>query len=70
MPNITIDIAKIVVNKIKSQIRTDIKSLPKGELTLSGAVEEYEGESLEEYYQKLKNSVRKAKKRGRDTVLL
>ncbi|MDW7668112.1 MAG: GGDEF domain-containing protein [Bacillota bacterium] len=70
MPNITIDIAKIVINKIKSQIRTDIKSLPKGELTLSGAVEEYEGESLEEYYQRLKNSVRKAKKRGRDTVLL
>ncbi len=70
MPNITIDIAKIVVNKIKSQIRTDIKSIPKGELTLSGAVEEYEGELLEEYYQKLKNSVRKAKKRGKDTVLL
>jgi len=70
MSNITVDIAKIVVNKIKSQLRTDIKSIPKGELTLSGAVEEYEGESLEEYYQKLKNSVKKAKKRGKDTVLL
>ena len=70
MPNINIDIAKIVVNKIKSQLRIDIKTLPKGELTLSGAIEEYEGESLEEYYKKIKSSVKKAKKRGRDTVLL
>lgn len=70
MPNITMDIAKIVVNKIKSQLRTDIKSIPKGELTLSGAIEEYEGESLEDYYKKLKNGVKKAKKRGKDTILL
>src|SRR6056297_2074231 len=45
MSNITVDIAKIVVNKIKSQLRTDIKSIPKGERTLSGAIEEYQGES-------------------------
>jgi diguanylate cyclase (GGDEF)-like protein len=70
MPNITMDIAKIVVNKIKSQLRIDIKSIPKGELTLSGAIEEYEGESLEDYYKKLKEGLKKAKKRGKDTILL
>jgi len=70
MPNINMDIAKIVINKIKSQIRIDLKSLPKGELTLSGGVVEYEGESLEEYYKKLKGILKKAKKRGKDTILL
>ncbi len=70
MPNISIDIAKIVINKIKSQIRMDIKSLPRGELTLSGGAIEYEGETLEEYYKKLRELVKKAKKRGKDTILL
>ncbi|MBN2286644.1 MAG: GGDEF domain-containing protein [Tissierellales bacterium] len=69
MTNVDIDIAKIVIERIKMQMNIDIKSLENLKVTLSGAVLEYEDEHFEEFYQKLRNKLIKAKSLGKNMII-
>lgn len=69
MTNVDIDIAKIVIERIKMQMNIDIKSLENSKVTLSGAVLEYEDEHFEEFYQKLRDKLIKAKSLGKNMII-
>lgn len=69
LTNVDIDIAKIVIERIRTQLDVDVKVLDGEKITLSGAVLEYEGGSFEDFYHKLRGKLKKAKSLGYDTII-
>lgn len=67
--NVNIDIAKIIIERIKMEIgRYDINII-KNTISICGAVVEYRGESLEEFIEKAENLIKKAQAIGKGIIL-
>jgi diguanylate cyclase (GGDEF)-like protein len=69
MTNVDIDIAKIVIERVKTQILIDTKNFENLTITVSGAVAEYDGETYEEFYHNLRDKVFKAKSLGKNMII-
>lgn len=69
LTNVDINIAKIVIERMRTQLDLDVKVLEGENITLSGAVLEYEGGGYEEFYHKLRDKLAKAKSLGYNTII-
>jgi diguanylate cyclase (GGDEF)-like protein len=69
LTNVDINIAKIVIERMRTQLDLDVKALEDDKITLSGAVLEYEGGGCEEFYHKLRDKLAKAKTLGYNTII-
>jgi diguanylate cyclase (GGDEF)-like protein len=69
LTNVDIDIAKIVIERMKTQLDLDVSALESESITLSGAVLEYEGEGCEDFYHKIRDKLCKAKSLGYNTII-
>lgn len=69
LTNVDINIAKIVIERMRTQLDLDVKVLEGENITLSGAVLEYEGGGCEEFYHKLRDKLAKAKSLGYNTII-
>lgn len=70
LSNVDIDIAKIIVERIKNDINKFVKGFPDLRITVSGAALEYNGQTLEEYLKNIENKLKKAKSFGKNTVMI
>ena len=67
--NTEIDIAKIIIERIKMEIDRYDLNIDNKAINTSGALVEYRGETLEEFVEKAENLMRKAQCMGRGTIL-
>ena len=67
--NTEIDIAKIIIERIKMEIDRYDLNIDNKAINTSGALVEYRGETLEEFVEKAENLMRKAQYMGRGTIL-
>jgi len=67
--NLDIDIAKIIVEKIKQGVEKHIVKPIDSKISISGALLEYDGEAIELLLNKLENKLLKAKSMGKGTII-
>ncbi len=70
LTNVDIDIAKIIVERIKNDINRLVDDLPGKKVTVSGAVLEYGGETIEEYIKNIEQKILKAKSLGQNIIMI
>jgi|LGOV01.1.fsa_nt_gb diguanylate cyclase (GGDEF)-like protein/PAS domain S-box-containing protein len=69
LTNVDINIAKIVIERMKTQLNLDVRILKGESITLSGAVLEYEDGGCEDFYHELRAKLDKAKSLGYNTII-
>lgn len=69
LSNVDMDIAKIIINRIQTQMYLDIQNAKDLEVTISGAVIEYTGEDNEEFYYRIREKLENAKKMGKNRIV-
>lgn len=69
LTNVDINIAKIVIERMRTQLDLDVRAIEGENITLSGAVLEYEGGGCEVFYHKLRDKLTKAKSLGHNTII-
>lgn len=67
--NLQLDIAKIIAEKIKEEIRKHSVKFHDFEISVSGALVEYNGESVETLLTEIETKMEKAKTLGRGTII-
>ncbi|MDD4678340.1 MAG: GGDEF domain-containing protein [Tissierellia bacterium] len=67
--NVELDIAKIVVEKVKMEISRYDLNISKNSIQVSGAVVEYRGETLEGFIEKAEELLEKAQAMGKGRIL-
>ena len=69
MNNVDIDIAKLMVEKIKMEIRNYNLNIENTKFSTCGALVEYSGETIEELFEKAENLLIKAQYMGKGIIL-
>jgi diguanylate cyclase (GGDEF)-like protein len=69
LTNVDMDIAKIIINRIQTQMFLNIQNAENLEVTISGAVIEYSGENNEEFYYKIREKMNSAKNMGKNMIV-
>jgi len=67
--NVELDIAKIIVEKVKMEIGRYDLNISNNTIHASGAVVEYRGETLEEFVEKAEELLKKAQAMGKGKIL-
>jgi len=67
--NVDIDIAKLMVERVKMQTEKYNLNMNNTKLCACGALVEYSGESLEEFFEKAESLLKKAQAKGKGIVL-
>jgi len=67
--NVELDIAKIIIEKVKMEFNRYDLNINKSNIYVSGAVVEYRGESLEEFIEKAEKLLSKAQSMGKGKIL-
>jgi diguanylate cyclase (GGDEF)-like protein len=67
--NVELDIAKIVVEKVKTEINRYDLNISKNSIQVSGALVEYRGETLEVFIEKAEELLKKAQTMGKGKIL-
>lgn len=70
LTNVDIDIAKIIVERIKNDINRLVDDLPGKKVTVSGAVLEYSGQTIEEFIKNIEQKILKAKSLGQNVIMI
>ncbi len=69
LTNVDMDIAKIIINRIQTQMFLNLQNAEDLEVTISGAVIEYSGENNEEFYYKIREKLNSAKNMGKNMIV-
>ncbi|KUK73275.1 MAG: Periplasmic substrate-binding diguanylate cyclase [Clostridiales bacterium 38_11] len=69
LTNVDMDIAKIIINRIQTQLFLNIQNAEDIEVTISGAVIEYTGENDEEFYYNIREKLNNAKSMGKNVIV-
>lgn len=67
--NVKLDIAKIIIERIKMELNRFDLNISKNTISVSGAVVEYRGESLEGFIEKAEDLLKKAQTIGKGIIL-
>lgn len=67
--NVELDIAKIIIEKVKMEFNRYDLNISKNNIFVSGAVVEYRGETLEEFVEKAEELLKKAQTMGKGKIL-
>lgn len=67
--NVELDIAKIIIERIKMELGRYDLNISKKNVNVSGAIVEYRGESLEEFIEKAEELLKKAQSIGKGIIL-
>lgn len=67
--NVELDIAKIIIERIKMELNRYDMNIKNNSINASGALVEYRGESLEVFIEKAEDLLRKAQAIGKGTIL-
>ncbi len=67
--NVELDIAKIIVEKVKTEINKYDLNISKKNIQVSGALVEYRGEKLEIFIEKGEDLLKKAQAMGKGIIL-
>ena len=67
--NVELDIAKIIIERVKMEISRYELNISKNSIYVSGALVEYRGESLEEFIEKAEGLMAKAQSMGKGKIL-
>jgi diguanylate cyclase (GGDEF)-like protein len=67
--NMNMEIAQVMVERLKQQMKKDAIKLRGIQISFSGALSEYDGERLEDFIYSIEDKMEKAKKLGKGTII-